>query len=259
MEFVFLRKNKKYCPSLEIFLGCILDKFDFPAVDIRKVRKYASFGTMSQSTGKAVGMLFDSYQEAEQHSLQLFSNGKKVQNRYEWSEVERLPVTLLCHTGLVDISNFNQSGKWNCNLWKHCSYVNGGLISLRPIPVLADSLLAKYLENNNPAKYPVRLYIADTMCHAPEKKRKLSDLGKTVGYEKIVLSEEEKNHMDRLLASDPVTYFEYASTDSVVTLLYAAGLYGYNHRTPVTITSISAKVIREKYLCCETNEKISLL
>lgn len=256
MEFVFLRKNKKYCPSLETFLGCILDKFGFPAVDIRKVRKYASLSTMSQSTGKAVEMLFDNYQEAEQHSLQLFSNGKKVQNRYEWSEVERLPVTLLCHTGLVDISNFNQSGKWNCNLWKHCSYVNGGLISLHPIPVLADSLLAKYLENNNPAKYPVRLYIADTMCHAPEKKRKLSDLGKTVGYEKIVLSEEEKKHMDRLLASDPVTYFEYASTDSVVTLLYAAGLYGYNHRTPVTITSISAKVIRElmkKYLCCEND------
>lgn len=45
---------------------------------------------------------------------------------------------------------------------------------------------------------------------------KLSDLGKTVGYEKITLSEEVKSHMDKLLAHDPVTFFEYVSTDSVV-------------------------------------------
>ncbi len=256
VEFVFLRKNKNYKPSLEVFLGCILDKFAFPAVDIRRVRKYACLGKINPSTGKPEELVFNTQREAEQHSLQAFSNGKKVQNRYAWSEVEHLPVTLLCHTGLVDISNFNQSGKWNCNLWKHCSYVNGGLISLHLIPVLADSLLAKYLENNNPAKYPVSLHIADTMCHAPEKKRKLSDLGKTVGYEKIALSEEAKSHMDKLLADDPVTFFEYASTDSVVTLLYAAGLYGYNRRPPVTITSVSAKVIRElmkQYLHCETD------
>lgn len=241
---------------MELFLGCILDKFGFKGVDIRRVRKYACLGEPKNSTGRPEELIFPTKAEAEQHSKYLYKDGRKVHNRYIWNEVEHLPVTLLCHTGVVDVTNFNQSGEYTFDILKHCSYVNGGLIGLQMHTVLVDSLLPKYARNRNIVKYPISLQIADTMCHAPEKKRKLSDLGQTVGYEKIELPTEMKKHMDVLLATEPKKYFAYASRDSVITLLYAASLYGYNRRLPVTITSASAKVIKKiimRYLGCNTD------
>ena len=66
--------------------------------------------------------------------------------------------------------------------------------------------------------------------------------------------------MKVLLANDPDLYMEYASTDSVVTVLYASALYGYNNALPVTITSATAGVMKEtmmKYLECESTEEFN--
>lgn len=50
--------------------------------------------------------------------------------------------------------------------------------------------------------------------------------------------------MNILLRDDPCAYFEYASNDSIVTLLYESALYGYNMKPPVTVTSAAANVMK---------------
>ena len=64
--------------------------------------------------------------------------------------------------------------------------------------------------------------------------------------------------MKKFLADDPVYFMEYASTDSVVTMLYASAMYGYNNALPVTITSATAKVMKNtmmEYLGCKSSEE----
>ena len=54
--------------------------------------------------------------------------------------------------------------------------------------------------------------------------------------------------MRKLLEEKPSLFVEYASTYSVITLLYSSALYGYNNTPPVTITSASAKVIKDSIM-----------
>ena len=42
-----------------------------------------------------------------------------------------------------------------------------------------------------------------------------------IGVEKVDIDEQTKEHMKDLLRQDPALFMEYASTDSVVTVLYA--------------------------------------
>lgn len=187
------------------------------------------------------------------HSKHNFKNCKKTCIQYDWSRIPHIPVVLLCHAGKVDVSGFDQSGKRNEDVLKHCSEVQGGLISLRPTTFHAHSVDPNYARNRNPHIYPINLNLADTMCHAPAGMKSLKDLGKAVGWEKIELDKGIIEHMDQLLMNDPCTYFEYASNDSNVTLLYESALYGYNNKPPVTITSAAASVMKDimmEYLNC---------
>ena len=112
----------------------------------------------------------------------------------------------------------------------------------------------------NSSVYPLSLSISDTMCHAPVGKKSLADLGKTFGIEKVEIPQSDKEHMLNLLQRDPVTFFKYASTDSIITLLYASALYGYNKQMPVTITSASSSVMKEtmmSYLKCNNDKEFN--
>jgi hypothetical protein len=105
------------------------------------------------------------------------------------------------------------------------------------------------------------LYLSQTLCATllPGKK-KLKDLGEVLGVEKVDIDSAQKEHMKGLLADDPALYMEYASTDSVVTVLYASAMYGYNNALPVTVTSATAGVMKEtmmKYLECESTEEFN--
>ena len=257
-EFVFIRKQEKYMLSLELALGRILDSLKLPNVDIRSIRRYSSLTAKDSVTGKYRETVFHTTKEALQNSITSFSDGKKVHSRLNWCEVSSIPIILLCHVGKVDVSAFHQQGVYHRDVLKYCAEVQGGLVSLKPIYIQPDSVNPVYAKNRTIVKYPVRLQIADTMCHAPSDKKKLEDLGKVIGWEKVELAEDVKNHMDRLLQRDPCKYFEYASNDSIVTLFYCASLYGYNKKIPVTLTSASANVIRSmmmKYLNCTTTEE----
>ena len=88
--------------------------------------------------------------------------------------------------------------------------------------------------------------------------KSLKALGNVVGVPKLELPQETKEDMKGLLEEDPALFMEYASTDSVVTMLYTSALYGYNNTPPVTVTSATAAVMKERMMeemdCKDTEE-----
>ena len=258
VEYVFIRKSEKYGLSLELAVGRILDSLAIKPTDIRQIRKYESITGKNEETGGPVTTLFDTNDGALKNSIQPFPDGKKARIRYDWSKTQLIPVVLLCHAGKVDVSGFDQRRKYSKDILKYCSEVQGGLISLQPTKIYAQSVNPRFVKNRNTHIYPISLQLADTMCHAPAGMKSLKDLGKTVGWEKVQLDEGDIEHMDLLLMNDPCSYFEYAANDSNVTLLYESALYGYNNKPPVTITSATAKVmegVMMEYLGCENTKQ----
>lgn len=155
-------------------------------------------------------------------------------------------ITVVCHSGLADWSTLDQSGKYHKDILKCCSHVQGGLVTLRPVKFAAKSVAARH--GHNAKYYKISLTIADTMCHAPSKKRTLMDLGEVIGIPKIELPTKPINYierMDQLMIDNPRLFFEYASQDSIVALLYLASLYGYNHQPSVTLSAAGAKLMKE--------------
>lgn len=84
--------------------------------------------------------------------------------------MSHIPLTLLCHTGKVDISTFDQDQAYRKNIIKYCTEVQGGVITLQPTSLYPGSVNPAYAKNNHSRKYPIALTVADTMCHAPAKR-----------------------------------------------------------------------------------------
>lgn len=246
--------------SLDTALGFVLDYLGVSSVDVRKIRRYAYCSVWQD--GKPVVTVTDSLNEARNNCRYVYRGGI-VDNGFthelisdmddrcvkkslrDWSyfhkfldykAVESIKVTLLCHVGKVDLTGLSEAGY----LLRHLTEIQGGLVSLQPVRMAPASLKKashKYV-------YPVSLSVADTMCHAPAGMKKLVDLGNVVGIHKVDIPASRKAHMLGFLESDPAGFLEYASTDSVVTLLYASALYGYNNCPPVTVTSAAFKVMK---------------
>ena len=274
VEFVFLKDGDENL-SLMDALGCILDHLDkYEAVDIRTIRRYKY--CTGWKNNKPVEVVTDDVKDARRNCKYVFRSDigftheliqempdkfvKRSDRDWAWfhtyldfSLVESIKVCIVCHAGKVDLSALSYGKK---NLLRHLTDIQGGLVSLQPVRYAPRSMK----NVNITSVYPVSLSIADTMCHAPAGKKKLKDLGEVLGIEKVDIDTAQKEHMKVLLANDPDLYMEYASTDSVVTVLYASALYGYNNALPVTITSATAGVMKEammKYLKCESTEEFN--
>lgn len=261
VEFLFIRKKLKYALHLELAIGRILDFLQLPKTDIRKVHKYCSLGELDSLTGIRSENSYALYSEAAAASKLRYTDGKLVHNKQDWKSVTHIPVILLCHAGKADITTLDQHSVYRKEILKFCSEVQGGLISLHPTYIYPSSVDPQYAANRHTYKYAISLSIADTMCHAPAQCKTLRSLGHTIGWEKVELAQNDISEMNVLLKKDPCKYFEYAATDSTVALLYAAALYGYNKKIPVTVTSATAKVMKEiimNYLKCTNNKEFDL-
>ena len=275
-EFIFVKTGDEDL-SFETALGCILDNLGFKPVISRSVKIYEYCGEWDKRHDKPVISTSYDFRDAKNFSQYIYVKGVGFCNELitsqpdmaapakdrDWqyfnvredptklSKKGRIDICLVCHAGLVDISGFEDDS--SLYILKRLKQVQGGLVSLDNIIYRIPSL-----QNvNNKKVFPVYLRVADTMCHAPAGMKALKNLGDTVGIPKIDIPEEQKEHMLDLLLHDPVLYFEYASRDSVVCLLYASALYGYNHKIPITVTSQAAKAMKEsiKYVLGTTEDK----
>lgn len=273
-EFLFFKNYDKDL-NFNIALGCILDYINIKPTDLRNVQRYQYCSEWKNDNTPLIKTTAN-VNEARKNCKYVFRDGEftheliseqvdkdlpRGQRSWSWfknyndfSNIESIKVTLLCHAGKVDLSGLNYDR--DKFILKYLTDVQGGLVSLQPI-----RLVPKSLQNvSHCSVFPVSLSISDTMCHAPAGLKKLENLGQVVGIEKIDISTEQKEHMLELLNNDPITYFEYASTDSVVTLMYASSMYGYNNSLPVTVTSATATVMKEvmmKKLNCEDTKEFN--
>ena len=204
-------------------------------------------------------------------------NAKRKDRSWAWfhtfndfSGCGHIPTVLVCHAGKVDVSGLDTNYRLlKCDdgstvevfdyVLKHGTEVQGGLISLQPMLYSARSLNRSA---DNRYIYPVFLSLRDTMCQAPVGKKRLADLGDIVGVPKVFLPADVKDDMKSVITCNPALYANYASQDAVVTVLYAAGLYGYNRNFPVTATSAGARVMKTtiyEYLGCESEDDFDMI
>ena len=146
-----------------------------------------------------------------------------------------LPITLLFHTGIADLTGFGFED-FDKDVLSRVSSVGGGLVSLQGF----------YIHPITPERYwmfyPISVSVRDTMCFAPAKQKSLESLGKAVGVPKLELIDGySKDDMLRYMLEQPVDFMEYAINDAVVTLLYASSMWGYLSEMPVTLSSAAVR------------------
>ena len=173
-------------------------------------------------------------------------------NDYSDYNDKALPITLLFHTGIADLTGFGFTD-FDKNVLRSVSSVSGGLVSIHGF-YRHPSDVYRYWNF-----YPVHILIRDTMCFAPAKKKSLEHLGKSIGVEKLSLMDGySKGDMRRYMVEQPVAFMEYAINDALVTLLYASELWGYNKAMPLTVSSAAVKAsvpVLQRYFGLEEGDR----
>ena len=220
---------------------CLHDKLPRTlSFDIRKHRRYVA--VTKDHNGKIIENTFTSKKEALAVSSDVKTKFTFPKNFYYYS------ICMLFHTGLVDLTAFDASTRDMVHdenlldlVLKRLTQIHHGLVSMKKIKIYPRF---HAVGNGHFRLFPMKLSIRDTLTHTPPRQGSLAQLGNAIGIPKVDIPASTKEHMDAFLLDDPVGYFEYASTDSVITLLYATSLYGVNVIPKVTITSAAASVMR---------------
>ena len=276
LEFVWLHTSNRLL-NLEYVIGFILDYLgSFHAYAAKTLTAYAyvtewnrrkncpkkvlitkSRKEAMENAKYAYNLTTHKFEQDRIDAKPGFQEGKPIPQKYRnWDyyhafcdcrKKKRIPITIICHTGRVDLSTLDHSNPGNCDILRHCTSVQGGTITLQPTAIQPKAHVKDYVDSRNIMLYPVSLSVADTMCHAPAGKKSLADLGKAVGVPKVILPKEPVNyiaHMDQLLQENPGLYLNYAGNDAVVALLYASSIYGFNKQVPATLTSAGANTMK---------------
>ena len=173
-------------------------------------------------------------------------------NDYSEYNDKALPVTLLFHTGIADLTGFG-FGDFDKDVLRRVSSVSGGLVSILGYYTYPSDVFRYW------NFYPIHIVIRDTMCFAPAKKKSLDNLGKSIGVEKLSLMDGySKGDMRRYMLEQPVGFMEYAINDALVTLLYASSLWGYNKSMPLTVSGAAVKAsvpVLQRYFGLEIGDR----
>lgn len=173
-------------------------------------------------------------------------------NDYSDYNDRSLPVTLLFHTGIADLTGFGFTD-FDKDVLRRVSSVSGGLVSILGFYTYPSDVYRYW------NFYPIHVVIRDTMCFAPAKKKSLENLGKSIGVEKLSLMDGySKDDMCRYMVEQPVDFMEYAINDALVTLLYASELWGYNKSMPLTVSGAAVKAsvpVLQRYFELEVGDK----
>ena len=178
IEFCFIRTGNKNL-TFDLALGCILDCLEIKSVDVRKIRRYQYCSAWNNDENKPIITTTANLNEARSNYKYVYRGRDKgevdgwthelvndMPDRFvkranrdwaffhtflDYKAVDSVKVTLLCHTGLVDISGLASTEY----LLKHLSDVQGGLVTMQPIRTAPRSLK----NVNNTSVYPVSLCV----------------------------------------------------------------------------------------------------
>ena len=173
-------------------------------------------------------------------------------NDYSDYKDKSLPITLLFHTGIADLTGFGFTD-FDKDVLRRVSSVSGGLVSILGFYSYPSDIYRYW------NFYPIHIVIRDTMCFAPAKKKSLDNLGKSIGVEKLSLMDGySKDDMRRYMVEQPIDFMKYAINDAVVTLLYASSLWGYNKAMPLTVSGAAVKAsvpVLQRYFGLKDGDK----
>lgn len=241
VEIVFLPKTDSRLNIYEALSAvyCYYDPNAFAkSIDTRGINKYRA----EINTGSGIkGETFDTFTEAKNAPNRI----GKVKSYLDIPRDAYIDVCLLCHVGLVDITAFHKKNLRN-DVLKKLNSVHKGLVSINDIELNAPLLRA---DDHHKRVLPFNLAVRDTFLQAPAEFKSLESLGDSIGMPKLLLDPDKeidkklKERMGDVLVYEPNLYMDYASNDAVVTLLYAASLYGANMVPKLTITSAAASVM----------------
>ena len=262
LEVCFITRNASITNRLSyrVCLGAILDllktNFGYDCV----LYKYSTtrktmvserrlyFGGSDDSYKRS--QIFITEEEAEeyinsQNPLVLIDKSNKKVNDFKESRKESCSITLVCHTGVVDISAFAKDlygiGR-NGSMLPVFKGIQGGLVTMESIftHIPSSSEYWKF--------YPAKIMFRDTMCYAPADSKRLEDLGKCIHVNKIVLPDGVIENMESYLRTNPLDFMAYASQDALVTIMYGSRLWGVNKEWCLTSTSGSAFAMKESIM-----------
>lgn len=148
-----------------------------------------------------------------------------------------LKVQIVSHAGKGDISSFYRgaTGDHVFDPIRHVFDMQGGMISIKPV----------YLDLRIDRFYmPIALTFRDTLALTPATGKKLSDMSKSLGMEKILLDSEKIDCMFDLYLSDLSTFSIYALNDAMITLLYAESLVGKNRSLMLTSSACGEQILK---------------
>ncbi len=192
---------------------------------------------------------FKSMEEAEQFSVKgnplLVIDKENIRKVNDFGDYRKcaMNITLVCHSGIVDLSAFKDDvfgfKKKDGHIMPYLKSIQGGMASIYP-----------YFTNVPTAKeywkfYPVNILFRDTMCFAPPDGKSLAILGKCVNVPKIKLPDHVISNMQTYLENNEDDFLAYAAQDALVTLMYGSRLWGINKEWCLTATSGSAFAMKK--------------
>ena len=263
-EYVFIKRDitsgSKNNLWIELALARILDDLGYPRVYEQNAASYKCIDGLDWENGNPHEQEYKSLKKALKNARYYYHNGKPTYVRiddgipvealkgyekcikvYNIKPENKISITLVGHSSIVDITSLNQMGKSRVWLLKHLTEAQGGVFSTFPIPLKVHSVQP----SGYVYFYPINLNIRDSMCSGPAKKKKLKDLGEVIGVEKVELPDiYTKERMNEVLEKDFPLFLEYASTDAVIALLYTSAIYGINRSQSVTLLSSGTKVMK---------------
>ena len=236
-EIIFVAKSEEKLSiqeALSVLYAHYMRDSKPKSIGIKNIRRYL---VEYADNGRLVQEKFKTLKEATEFASTVTVVGK-ITPIDNIKKSQYVPICLLFHAGFVDITAF--SHKNLKPILKRLTVIQKGLCSLKEIKITAQLKNKRY--KTHARVFPFSLIIRDTMCLGPPGSRQLKAYGEAIGFNKVEIG----NYIERmgeLLIDDSKLYFEYASSDSVITLLYAGALYGTESIPDVTLTSSAANVM----------------
>ena len=142
-------------------------------------------------------------------------------------------VTILCHSGIADLSAF-AAERNNDQALLSVTSIQGGLVSLKDVYIRSPHRTSWKF-------YACMVVFRDTMCYSAPGKKSLKSLGEALAIPKVELPNGAIENMGSFLNTNREKYLEYASNDALITLVYASRMWGINKEMPVTASSAAAQ------------------
>lgn len=259
LEVLFLTKRPEINNRLTLrtctgsIIALLLNKFDkeYVSFTYKSVRKEKVIERRHVFQGSDETYLhsvkFDSSEEADtyierENAISVLNCNKQTYRDYSISKKYALQITVVCHSGIVDVSAFKNDihgiGR-DGSILPALKSIQGGVVTMESI-FTHIPLASKYY-----MFVPVNVSFRDTMCYAPAGEKSLASLGKAIGVNKITLPAGVIENMYAYLITNKEDFTAYAAQDALVTIMYGSNLWGINKHWCLTSTSASASVTKK--------------